>query len=477
MPRPKYNWPALEPLLLDWVAQYGCKWSDFCHQVGHDPPLQPNTIEAHWRRHLAPTVAGRKALAAFEEAKIPDDWEPPSVSVSLPTLEADHPDLRHLERRLQDAALEIRDLKKKLKEADTDRSLWDYLSQEIQTHTPPAERAEPACLPHAPESAVPCDLLAVLSDEHADEIVQGEATWGLEIYNYEVFRCRLARWAELVVGYARDYLPLHAPERIWVAKLGDAVHGDIHGHGDRNAFGNTLKAALAVGDAEWEAIEWIHLQTGLPVHVVSVSGNHPRRSARKDYEGPHSNFDYLVATQIATRATHYRRDGTISVHAPDAWTAFLDVRGKVVALNHGDDVRGYAGFPWYGFSRNHNRVQAVVARTNTRIDYWLHGHYHTEASATENQAHSIHSGSFTLTDPYALNAVGGASEPQQPLLVIGNKGGQRGRLLTVPLWVRDEDLEDQLRAGVYDPPFGARTIIDDLATDTPPNTLPIIVAK
>jgi hypothetical protein len=374
-------------------------------------------------------------------------------------LEADHPDLRRLERQLADAKANERQLRAKLKEADGDRSLYERLSDDVRGgHAFPVRAPLVKLAPSTKRTKV--DAVAPLSDEHADAVISGPSTWGLEVYDFPTYLARLTRWAEVLVGYVTDYLPKHEIERLWIFKLGDSVNGDIHDHKYRNYFGNTLKAALATGDAEAEALEWVHCQTGVPLHVVGVSGNHPRRTTRKDYDGPHDNFDYLVNTQIATRLATYAAKGRVSVHAPEAWTAYVDVRGKVCALNHGDDVRGTWGIPWYGFSRTHNRVQALVARHAQRVDFFFHGHYHTRLTVSENHSQSVHSGAFTLTDPFALGAVAAAGEPSQPLLMIGDEAGERSLKLEVPVWLRDEAREQALRDGTWAPRFGAETVLD-----------------
>jgi hypothetical protein len=176
-------------------------------------------------------------------------------------------------------------------------------------------------------------------------------------------------------------------------------------------------------------------------------------------------------TQIATRLEKEVERGTINVFAPEAYTAYALIRGQVWAMNHGEDVKGYAGHPWYGFSRRNNRVQALVARKNMRIKYFTYGHYHTSVEMQEADAESLHAGAWYLTDDFAINALAVGSEPVQPFYVIDD---DHGKILSVPIYVRDDDKEEAFREGSWEPPFGKNLIIDSLSGGFKPLEFPLI---
>lgn len=367
------------------------------------------------------------------------------------------PQILRLERENQILKDELALHKRKLVASRRQENIFLELSEVIRQTVEPLAPV-PVILPKASERQTPVDAVALISDEHADQVITSAGTWGLESYDFNIFRCRLHRWTKTVMKYLTVHLPRHRFERLWIFKLGDSVQGDIHGAGPRNHFGNTLKAALALGDAEAQAFQ--ALSRILPVHIVGVSGNHPRMSLRKDYPDPHSNFDYLVMTQIATRLQKEIAAGKVSVHAPRAWSAYVEVRGRLWALNHGDDVRGYAGIPWYGFGRKHNKVQALVSRKGTRVKFFAHGHYHTAIQAQENDAESLHAGNWSVTDQFAAEALAAGSEPVQQLYAVDD---DYGIVLPIPIYVRDEAEEARYREGLWEPDFGRSLIIDQIS--------------
>lgn len=376
------------------------------------------------------------------------------------SLAPDHPELRELERKLSVQEGVNSDLRRKLKEADKRSHEVGVVLDEVRAVVQPY-RDPPAPKPRVvASSATPVSMVSILSDIHADAIIDLDSTWGLEDYDFDVARARMERWTDLQIAYLTKHLPQHHFEELWVLGLGDYLHGDIHGHGPRNHFRSTPKAAIATGDLVADSLYEIWTQTGVPIRVVSVSGNHPRRSARKDFDGPQDNYDYVTMVQAATRL---REVAGIDIALPNAWTALVEIRGKIWCLNHGDDVTGFAGHPWYGFSRKNARVQAIVARKDVRVDYFVYGHFHTPAMVSESAHTSWHNGAFPLTDAFAAEKVSACNTPQQWAFV---QDESRGILNCLPLYVQDLGLEMRLRAGSWDPRLGKNTGLDIVAPET-----------
>jgi len=390
---------------------------------------------------------------------------------------ADRPDptdsrVLKLERQLSEAQSELRDYERKLKALHKQESLFEQVAGVVRevVQPLPALKSSGTRLPDVTAGdRTCCDFVLILADEHADEVVSREATWGIEQYDYNIFRVRLQRLRDLVRDYATVHLPRHRAERLWVFKLGDSVNGDIHGHGPKNHFANTIKSAIAVGDAEAQFVQSLIPYFPLGVHVVGVSGNHARKNVniKKDYddEGPHDSFDYLVGIQMATRLANEIAAGRCSVTLPKAWSAYVEVRNMIWALNHGDDVTSYTGLPFVGFDRRNNRVQSMLGRVRSRADAFVAGHFHMPAAFPSAGGTSYHSGCWVAADPYALNRLAAGGEPQQLLLVVGDKPRERGILLPIPLYLRHEETEVAYREGTYQPDLGQSTALDSVTPE------------
>lgn len=417
---------------------YGERLTEMLEGAGAPFGASPRTIRDWLQRRTGWRKRYERAVEAYE--------------LNRSGLDPNHPELRAMERRLKENAELTSRYKAQLDAADTTRNAFEQMSEALEAIVEPLKLV-PLAKRKIDPSAHPVDLVTALSDQHADQVIHGPASWGQERYNFDVFCLRLERWTRLLIDYATLHLPSHRVERLHVFSLGDAVHGDIHNAKYRNHFGNTMRAAVAVADAQSEALA--QLLEHIPyVSLVGVNGNHPRTTTRKDFADPHDNFDFLVLALMAARLHNYVAAGRLDIHAPKAWTAFVEVRGKIMALNHGDDVRGTWGIPWYGFSKKEARTQAITARAEARVDFFWYGHYHTDVAVTESGSRGIHTGAFTLTDPFALNALSAGGEPMQSAMLVGDLPGMRSRLLDIPLWVRNEAAEEAYWQGKHTPTFG-----------------------
>jgi len=372
-----------------------------------------------------------------------------------------------LERRVQSLVDKNKNLQNKLTQSFRDETLFQSLAQELTSSVKHFSAKPPSPAIIKTEDSTLVHGVALLSDEHGDALVDSASVFGLDHYDFNIFRARIEVWSRLIVDYVNVHLPKHNFEHLWIFKLGDGIQGDIHDSTKNTYFKNALKAAIAVGEIEAQALWWIHQKTGVPMTIISVSGNHPRRSLRKDYHGPQDNFDFLIATQIATRLA----DTPIQVCCPNSWTTFANTLGYIWAINHGDDVVGYAGHPWYGFDRKNQRVQALVARKGFRIDYFAYGHYHSDAKAPSAGAKSFHNGGWYFSDPYAINKLSVGENPQQNFYVVSEKFGV---IFEIPVYLKDEETEDKVLEGKHEPAFGRDTILEQVL---PPSSDEFIIQR
>jgi len=449
-----YLWTPEQELFLARCHVKGLKMPSITKAYNKEFPLAPRKHETI-RKAVYARGEVRTFIAQLNKGIEPDVRAPePPPTIEIPDLPADDPKVLNLERRLLAAQDERTQLRAKLTATRRDESLFEFAAHAIEENVhalAPVKIIERRSKP----GGTPVDSLDLLSDEHADEKLNPTAAWGLDEYGFGMFRCRLQRWAEEKAEYLTRHLPAHNFERNWIFKLGDGVNGDIHDMKDKNFFGNTIKAAQAVGDAEAQAIQFLAKETGIPQYVVCVSGNHPRRTMRKNYDGPHDNFDYLVASQIATRLAD---QPNVQIVAPEAWTVFVDVRGHLCALNHGDDMKGTWGIPWYGVNRRTGRVQDLVSRSGRTVRYFFHGHFHQPAQVPAGAAYVRFNGAFPMTSSFATEGLAVASDPAQSMFVVSDKG----IILAADIWLRDLEREDSYRAGEWEPDFGRRTILDEL---------------
>lgn len=429
-----------------------------------------------------PISPSTDALSSFLRNRAGDAWDQilqqvengeTAISVEIVEVEAlpaDHPDLRRLERQFEAAKSDLRAEQRRRKEADEQASVAEAVRSAIRTSVAPWEPKVPQPVSTPSDDAEPVDMVLVLSDEHADHEIHPDQTLGIERYNFDVFRARGQRLVEVIEGFVRHHLPRYDFERLLILKLGDSIQGDIHDMKLRNSLGNSVRAALATGDVEAQMVERF-LATFPRVDVLSVPGNHPRTTKIPQNEDPHDNLDFAVAATMRQRLAGYVDEGRVTVHAPRSWAAFVNVRGWDCFLSHGDEVRSYRGFPWYGFDRRDGRVKAMAQRAaelnhgiSPRIDYMFHGHFHTPTKRSHAGSRSFHNGAWYETDPYTTKQLAVGNIPEQTALVFRDRRGNQGHIFEIPIYLRDSEREAALEAGEWEPELGRSTVLDEVTS-------------
>ncbi len=374
--------------------------------------------------------------------------------------------MSELERKLQYRTDEVNLLRAKVRNAQRFHGLVDECVKVVTDIYEPLKTVDPPKMKQR-KSQEEVDAVLFMTDQHADRIVQSEGVWGLDQYDFNVFRARLWEWVKVTTAYTTIHLPNYFFKTLWVLHLGDAVNGDIHNMKLRNQWGNSIKAAIATGDVQAEALQAL-LPAFEKIIVVCISGNHGRTTKQIELEDPHDNLDYLVA---ATMRQRLRDEPRIEIVAPKSWSAFADIRGHLCELSHGTGAKGVWGIPWYYFDRREGQVRSIVAAKERFINYHFYGHLHTPMTRPAGQGTAIHGGSWYMTDEFALNIVRGANVPVQQLLVWSERFG---RQFEIPIFLRDEEKENAMRAGEWDPPLGRSNIVDELTPDHAPFEMPII---
>jgi len=273
-------------------------------------------------------------------------------------------------------------------------------------------------------------LVLHLSDGHHDQIVTHEDCGGLEYYDFPVSMRRAEIVVDTTLKWTQQTLApsFHFPS-LTILSYGDHTSGEIHNHTQRSYFRNIFKNCFAIGQ-----LHALMIRDFAPYFVISVPGNHGRRSIKKDYHGAHDNWDYLVAE--ITRL-HCKELPNVFFTIPNSYSINLDIAGIGFCIFHGDDIKSNLGIPWYGLQKKQQKILALNSiQGGTRIRYSCCGHFHKPASVGDLDGELIVNGPWVATDAYSYNAFGGFTEPTQLLHGVSSKRGITWRL---PIHLRTED--------------------------------------
>ena len=245
-------------------------------------------------------------------------------------------------------------------------------------------------------------------DLHVGQVVELQATHGINEYNFDVWQNRL----EYLEGRVLDILFTHQTshyDEIVVAGLGDNVSGLIHEelqkYGAQHIIDQVVIGATAV--SVFLARLSAHFKR---VRYVGISGNHGRTSKQKESVQYYKNFDYLWNAQIATRLRSY---ANISVEIPKAIFTVMDVADHRILVSHGMELPPSSmGLPAYSINRAAGSYQEILRMVQEHYDYWILGHVHRPMELDA----SIVNGCFSGFDEYSVGKLFKPIRPMQKLL-------------------------------------------------------------
>lgn len=339
-------------------------------------------------------------------------------------------------------------LKNEVKELTRESSLFKELSNVIESL--PVITNIPEYIKPSKKGKIVENAILLLSDSHADQIITSERVQGLEDYNFKVACKRAERIVDTTITHLRDNLVGYEFECLNIFSLGDLVSGEIHGAIHHSQWQNSIKSSLAVGELFANMI--LDLSKYFPkINYIAVSGNHGRRSLKKDFKGAHENWDYLVAMTIKSRLQKLIDEGRLEVEIPNSWSAGVQIYGYNFVLNHGDCIKGLNGIPFYGVERKTRRLTSIGAVNNKIPNYYFFGHFHQGTSLTHTTGETFINGSWNSTDEFALDSMAGYSEPVQFLLGVHEKWGVTWRLpvrLRTKNWKEEELSESRYKISI-----------------------------
>jgi hypothetical protein len=278
----------------------------------------------------------------------------------------------------------------------------------------------------------PHQFLALFSDTHAGEVVDAEATLGMNEYDWEVMMRRMQKFQKSIISYQRNR---PYPIRVLnVALLGDMLSGDIH---DELQITNDRTIDEAVVDLSFDISAW--LEAFIPhferINVIGVPGNHPRRARKPQAKLQHNNADWLLYRFIESRLESYKTENDepiFSWNFPRSSYAVAQLAqdpdqrpgGWRFLFMHGDGIRTtMPGVPWGGVVRRVTTLEQQFSKAGMPIDYVALGHFHTVNALDGVGTKTFLNGSVKGVDEYSLNQFGSGRPPTQTLLTLHPRNG------------------------------------------------------
>lgn len=358
------------------------------------------------------------------------------------SLSKDAKNLFELESKVSSLMTEKLILNKKLKVAAKEHGIFKAIVDELQTCVTTFDP-----LPKAPvfpgAKEIEEHLVMVLSDEHADELIDPIQVGGLERFDFKVALCRAEEFVDTTIKFTKQTLANYNFKNLTIFCLGDATSAEIHGAITRSEYGNIFRNCLAIGQMRALMLRDLaaHFEK---VNIICLSGNHGRRTIKKDFNGALNNWDYLVS-EIAK--LHCADIKNLHFQIPDCFSVIVDIENFGFHLQHGDDILSWNNLPWYGIERKTRRLVALHHATGTKVNHFVLGHFHAATQMSDLKGEVLINGAWPATNAYSYESFSGYREPTQMIFGVNKVHGITWRL-NIKLKNEEKERKGPSRYGV-----------------------------
>ena len=257
-----------------------------------------------------------------------------------------------------------REVRKDLREQSRSEMLREMIRDSIRELP---EIQIPSCVPWSAESADK-DLVVGIGDFHygAEFPVTGLYGEVINQYNTDLFVKRMVQ----LIYEVREIVKLHQPKQITVMIVGDMLDGLLRASQISRLEYGVVESAIRLSEVLSQWLANLAEETGLPVRVYAVRGNHGeiRPLGTKAGQFPEENMERVVMHYLHER---FSFNPYVKVEDNDApMLRMIDVCGYKYMLIHGqgDNVEKIA--------RDHQTLY------NDKIDVFMVGHLHKSQTFT-----------------------------------------------------------------------------------------------
>lgn len=269
----------------------------------------------------------------------------------------------------------------------------------------------------------PQEMVLLLSDLHASEVVSLEETRGINEYNWEIMLSRLDGVRRAILSHKQHFG--FEVEKLNVHMLGDMLSGDIH---DELAITNDRPTSEAIVQLAYDTAEWLKaLADEFPkIHVAGVPGNHPRATKKPQAKQAHNNGDWLFYQMVAALL---RGHDQFSFDFPRGSYNIQMICDRFrTLLMHGDGIRStMPGVPWGGVIRRVTVLEQQFNAARQPLDYVVLGHFHTQNALDGVSSKTFVNGSVKGADEYSIKQFGSGRPAAQTLLTFHPERGWTGQ--------------------------------------------------
>ena len=336
--------------------------------------------------------------------------------------------IRTLKKQNKDLAKELTNFEKNFKKLGN--KLTPIMLNKSQKITLPTDKSREGIL--------------FIGDTHVGEVVSPEQTYNFGKYDIETFIIRLQHIADTVKSHVID--SKKKLKKLHLILLGDIVSGNIHDELALNAHGDVTDWILVSYKSIVSLVEELKPYIEDEINIYGVPGNHGRMKAKPQYKNFYNNYDFITYKFIEE---YYNgsRDSKVKCVFKKCFFDIADIHGNKFLFLHGNNIKSWAGIPFYGIDRSYKILSALLTNTGQRMDYMVMGHFHTGVDMARFGGEIIVNGSVIGNNEFSI-ANNFASTPSQTFLISEEGYGVKYKMM-IPL--DDKKIHDtNIRWNIYD---------------------------
>lgn len=271
-------------------------------------------------------------------------------------------------------------------------------------------------LPKNPAEAV---AIAVASDWHIDEVVDGEAIGGVNEFNLDIAHERSRKFFEFTLRLLQMCRTESKINTLVVGALGDFMSGWIHEELMSTNSMTPPEAVVELFELWVGGLKFLLDEGNLnEIVFVGVTGNHSRITKRIHAKvNPKKSYEWPLYSFLARWFADSKYKGKIKFKLPTGYFNYMNIAGKRVRFHHGDGIN-YHG----GVGGIHIPLRKAIAQWNKAnpVDLDVLGHWHTR----ETSRNYVINGSLIGFNEYAEKIKADFEPPTQSFFILHPKYGK-----------------------------------------------------
>lgn len=299
------------------------------------------------------------------------------------------------------------------------------------------------------DEKTPTTLIANFADHHVNRVIIARAVEFLNEYGIDIYARRLWSIIKGLIHIAQaQYTMYNQITELVLNLLGDMAN-DTHRKSNHltNEKPETVACIIAAHIIAQGMDALLRAKTPDRKHYLfskismnAVPGNEGRIDEKINWQQPERNWDWLIYQWIA--ASLRDAGGRVTYNITESYMDVIDVMGHHFLIDHGLDIRSWAGISYYGMKRS-NAKQQFLRKARGGFDYRITGHIHVKAQLPEFCRSHFVCPSIVGVDGFAHNANALTGDIGQLLLAVTEKRG----VISEHLVYADDDEESPF---VYD---------------------------